>query len=151
MMKKGFTLVELLVSIVLLSIVMLFMTNFVLSFKEQKKESNIDVNLMTNQAAISKTINYDVATYGIDDVECESSIKCTITFDDESSKTIELTNNKNSIKYYNSSNVYLIRTLSSDTFEEITYSSEELEYGTFYKIVISLTNNQDYNIEIYDY
>ncbi len=150
-MKKGFTLIELLVSIVLLSIVMLFMTSLVISFKDQKENLNIDMNLMVNQASISKTINYDAANYGISSISCESTIKCTITFDNSSTKTIEITDNGTSIKYYNASTVYLVRTISSDKFNQITYSSEVLEEGTFYKIVISLTTNTDYNVEIYDY
>lgn len=150
-MKNGFTLIELLVSIVLLSIVMLFMTNFVVSFKNQKEEANVDINLMTNQAVISKAINYDVANLGFTSISCESTIKCTITFDDASTRTIEITDNGTSIKYYNGSTVYLVRTITSDTFSEITHSSQTLQYGTFTKIVLNLTNNTDYNIEIYDY
>lgn len=150
-MKNGFTLIELLVSIVLLSIVMLFMTNFVVAFKNQKEEANIDINLMTNQAIISRAINYDVANKGFTSVACESSTKCTITFADASTKTIEITDNGTSVKYYNGSTVYLVRTISSDTFDEITHSSQALTYSTFTKIVISMTNNPDYNIEIYNY
>lgn len=150
-MKRGFTLIELLVSVALLSIVMLFMTNFVVDFRNQKKEANIDINLMTNQAIISKTINFDIVNNVFSSISCESSIKCTITFEDASTKTIEITDNGTSVKYYNGSDIDLVRTISSDTFNEITYSSQTLTDGTFTKIIISLTNNPAYNIEIYDY
>lgn len=150
-MKKGFTLIELLVSIALLSIVMLFMTSLVISFKDQKENLNIDMNLMVNQASISKTINYDVSNYGISSISCESTIKCTISFDNSTTKIIEITDSGSSIKYYDASTVYLVRTINNDTFSEITYSSQLLEEETFYKIVISLTTNTDYNIEIYNY
>lgn len=150
-MKKGFTLIELLVSIVLLSIVMVFMINLVISLKEKKDNLNIDVDLMVNQTVISKTINYDVATYGISSVSCDNSLKCTITFKNSTIRTIEITASGTSIKYYNGTNIYLVRTIESDTFSSIIYTSQELENSTFQKIVIETTNNPDYNIEIYDY
>lgn len=155
MNKKGFTLIELLVSIVILSIIMVFITSFILNLNGQKGDAQLDLNLLVNQAAISKTINYDAYMYGIDTVNCESTKKCTITFKSgDLIKTIEITDNNKSIKYYDASNVYMIRTLSGEkTFGDISVKTEEFSNpgAKFNEIAIGFNENAGYDIKVYDY
>lgn len=156
MNKKGFTLIELLVSMIILAIIMVFITTFLLNLSNQKNDAQLDLNLLVNQAAISKILNADANIYGIESVTCPSSKKCNVTFKSGESltKTIEIVNSKKSIKYYDSNKVYMVRTLEGNReFDTISYAYRDFTdpAAKFHEITISFANNNDYNIKVYDY
>ncbi len=85
MNKKGFTLIELTVSIVLLSLIMVFMFNFlsILKKDEDKIENNTEIIVMRN--SISQYINEDIRNNeGISEISCCNEYDCTYTCPDES-------------------------------------------------------------------
>ena len=63
-MKKGFSLIELLVSLVIISVVMVFLTSFVLNLRDEKGNVDIDIPMYINQASISRALNYDAIDHG---------------------------------------------------------------------------------------
>ena len=64
MNKKGFTLVELIVSIVLLLIVSSFMMNLLVQLKTKEKDLEYSFEMELNSAFISKMINGSVVKNG---------------------------------------------------------------------------------------
>ena len=85
--KKGFTLIELMISISLLSIVLIFMMNTLVKLRDTSLASGEETNLLVGQAIISKTINNDIILNG-----GVSSYECTDNF-------IELTLMNNETRY----------------------------------------------------
>lgn len=163
MNKKGFTLVELLVSIAILTVSMVFISAFLLKLMEQKDDNAFDTDAMVNQAAISKTINYDVVSRGInDDVnlsegftsEGETKYK-TISYsfinkENGDTANISIKKDGKTIEYEIDNTLIFARTLSNSLYTNITFETEILNSGKiFTKIVIF--NDKGYNIEIYDY
>lgn len=113
-MKKGFSLIELLVSLVIISAVMVFLTSFVLNLRDDKSNVIIDVPAYINQASISRTLNYDAIKHGgICNVEITNDGKRSdITYVDN--ETREITLSDDTLVYKNGSNIELIKTLNGD-------------------------------------
>ena len=125
MNKKGFTLVELVISIALLSVVMVFLLNFLELISNEddgvEKETLVQLDKMT----VSKTINEDLHSDSISTLACTSNA-CTITT--EGGKTKKLSLNDNLLLYEDitseKTKVILKRKLSVD----YKISSEEKTY-----------------------
>ncbi len=80
MNKKGFTLVELTISIILLSLIMVFMFNFLSIIKrdEDKVEDNTKLVILRNNLA--KYLNEDIRNNGgLIDIKCCNNYDCTYT------------------------------------------------------------------------
>ena len=60
MKKNGFTLVELTISIALLSVVMIFLLNFLTLVKKEDIGIEETTNMEIDKSVISKTINSDI-------------------------------------------------------------------------------------------
>lgn len=60
MNKKGFTLIELMVSIGLMSIMLVFMMNTLVKLRDTSVASGVETNLQVGQAIITNAVNIDV-------------------------------------------------------------------------------------------
>ena len=153
-MKKGFSLIELLVSLVIISAVMVFLTSFVLNLRDEKGEINIDVQANINQASISRALNYDAIEHGgICNVEITNNGKnCEITYVDEETRQIIL--NEGTLTYKDGSNIELIKNLNGNKiFGTIEVPSNYPKiYGNkmLYKFVIS-AGGVGKDIEVFSY
>ena len=99
MNKKGFTLIELTVSIVLLSLIMVFMFNFlsILKKDEDKIENNTEIIVMRN--SISQYINDDIRNNGgINRINCCSEYDCTYTCPEDNINNYAIYMNNGKIK-----------------------------------------------------
>lgn len=141
MNKKGFTLVELVISIALLSVVMVFLLNFLELISNEddgvEKETLVQLDKMT----VSKTINEDLHSDSISTLTCTSNT-CTITT--VGGKTKKLSLNDNLLLYEDitseKTKVILKRKLSVD----YKISSEEKNYIRL--ITLTDETNADNNI-----
>lgn len=100
--NKGFTLVELVISITLLSIVLVFMMKVLISLKNKEDANGINTKLLVNQTIISKTLNNDNIKNDIKNIQyCEADKKdCVlIEFAIGTSKKLQLLNNANNCYY----------------------------------------------------
>lgn len=155
-MKKGFSLVELLVSLVIISLVMIFISSFILSIKDKKNSFTLNVPTLIDQASISKILNNDANKCEIESIALNSNKKITITYKDETSGIIEILNNDTTLKYSKDDNLIFIRTLKTGTFSNISYDNSSDDYYStfsndkiFYKYVINISTGE--NIEVYYY
>lgn len=74
-MKKGFTLVELTISVALLSVVMIFLLNFLKQINEEDIGIDLVSNLILNKNVISETINKDIHNNGgIKNANCSNGV-----------------------------------------------------------------------------
>lgn len=157
MNKKGYTLVELIVALSLLSIIIIFMMSLLVDLKAQEKEAGIDSEAQIMEATIVKTINSDIVKKGVNNFsslvstnENEDIIK--ITFNDNTDKYITITD-KTNISYGTLEEKDLIKDLPEGYEVKDSYvlnSSSGLK-----QIIIEIenkTNNKfDFNIEAYSY
>ena len=95
MKKNGFTLIEITISITLLSVIMVFL------FKYLNLVLKDETNILLDQNIISKIINEDINNNGIKDVNCSSN-SCDITLLNEERRLIEI--NENLINYKDTTN-----------------------------------------------
>ena len=97
MNKNGFTLVELIVSIVLVSIVLVSMTGTLVKLKETYNVVNEDADARIYGATISKIINDDfLKNNGIKDISCsndEDMSSCEIVLGTNQKRTLEILRN----------------------------------------------------------
>lgn len=150
--KKGFTLVELVLSVTLLSIVLIFMMAMLVDLKDKEKSNGADAKLLVNQAIISNTINTDIIKYGLESVSACASMNCFIlSFGDGNEKTLKLMSDNQTIFYGNERSTDFIRTLPNgrkySSIHYYIYANLEIiriSVGKVYK-------NEDYDAEIYNY
>lgn len=153
-MKKGFSLIELLVSLVIISVILVFITSFIVSIKDEKNGLSLNVPVLIDQAAISKILNNDANKNGISSITKNNNNKITITYKDETTGVIEISSS--TLKYSKNNNVELIKTLKNATFSSISFvSSDENYYKNFsngkkyFKYVINISTGD--KIEVYYY
>jgi prepilin-type N-terminal cleavage/methylation domain-containing protein len=154
MKKNGFSIIELIISITLLSIVLIFMLNLLISLGSKRRNLTRFLDLDVDTSLISMTLNKDINNLsGIKYIECPSVTKCEITFNkDLEIKTLEILSDSKTIKYGNNKKNDLTKKLSQNyTFGHLELTNEYLTNGTFFKIVIPINDNPKYNVEIYSY
>lgn len=138
MKKNGFTLVELTISIALLSVVMIFLLNFLTLVKKEDVGIEETTNMEIDKSVISKTINSDILkenyinTFSCTDVLCsvtlKSGAKRTITIDGNIVKYTDTTNNK--VLMSRKTNLsYTLKSTSLTTIDKITLVTENSEYN----------------------
>jgi len=153
MNKKGFTIVELVISIVLLSIVMVFMLTFMSELRGKEDVMEEDTDMLLNTTIISKKINEDILKRGgVNSINCTTT-DCEFNFKNNKNTTLTLTNNMKTINYTEGEEKILVRTLPNEEaqYKDIVISEFELDYGTLRKITIDITNFSQYKIEILSY
>lgn len=98
MNKKGFTLIELIVSIILVSIVLVSMTGTLVKLKDTYNLIYEDADARIYGATISKVINDDLLTNnGVKKVECSDDGKvniCDILMGNNKKRTLEILRNE---------------------------------------------------------
>lgn len=138
MKKNGFTLVELTISIALLSVVMIFLLNFLTLVKKEDVGIEETTSMEIDKSVISKTINSDILkenyinTFSCTDVLCsvtlKSGAKRTITIDENIVKYTDTTNNK--VLMSRKTNLsYTLKSTSLTTIDKITLVTENSEYN----------------------
>ena len=115
-MKKGFSLIELLVSLVIISIVVVFISSFVLNLRDEKGNIDIDIRTHITQAAISRRLNYDaIINSGINSVNITNSGKtCTVSYNNGKSGVVQISSDNKTLTYTYNSATELIRTLNGN-------------------------------------
>ena len=100
MNKKGFTLIELIVSIILVSIVLISMTGTLIKLKDTYSLVNEDADARIFGATISKIVNDDLLkNNGIKIIECNEDTKvsiCEIYMGNNKKRTLEILRNETS-------------------------------------------------------
>lgn len=149
-MKKGFSLVELIVSIILLTIVLIFMLSLLIKLNSKKEESN-DLGLLVDQAIITKKINGDVISLnGIESVNCDV-LSCTIVFGIGQTKYLNLSEDQRTLTYGTISEIEIAKTLPEDLeYDFITLSNSYYSDIKMTKISVKVKDNPQYMIEVYD-
>ena len=118
--KKGMTLVELIISIALISIVLSFLFKVILDVKYERDNPNYAVNNQINRSEIIKTIQEDVLKLNLTKVDFSSLFKkVKLEFSAGSYRIIEISDNNKSLKY------------SGSDFEERTWNivDDNYEFG----------------------
>ncbi len=152
MNRNGFTIVELIISVAILTIVMVFALNLLVVLNEKEINLDVDTNMVLNQAFVSKKINGDIIKNGgIKLLNCTTTY-CNFTFNNDVTKKMSLINNKKTIKYENEDYVEFTRTLPEGSYGNIVVK-EFLNYsmGTLRIITINLQDYPNYEIQILDY
>ncbi len=148
MNKKGFTLVEVTISVALLSLVMVFMLRFISDIRRNEDSISMTTDLLLNKTIIARSLNEDIKkSEGISSSICTSS-KCTLVLGNDKTKTIEISGEGRIVTYKNETDgkVDLTRRLP----EGYTYSLSKIENDLVTVIKISVSSNPEYNIEIVD-
>lgn len=104
MNKKGFTMTELIVSIAIIAVVMIFLVNLLVDIRYDKKNELYDTKNQINRAEIIKTIQNDLDGKIITDItdgSYSNNLVVNIKTDDNSTHTIQADNNH--ISYISSS------------------------------------------------
>lgn len=104
MNKKGFTMTELIVSIAIIAVVMIFLVNLLVDIRYDKKNELYDTKNQINRAEIIKTIQNDLDGKIITDItdgSYSNNLVVNIKTDDYSTHTIQADNNH---IYYTSNN-----------------------------------------------
>lgn len=143
--KKGFTLVEVAISVSLLSFVMVFLLRFISEIRKDEDTISLNTEMLLNKAVISKTINEDINETGISSLTC-SNTKCTIALKNNKTKTIEITNDGSKLTYKNITDdeIELTKILPN----EYVYNIKKTENANLYLIEIEIDSHPEYNIEI---
>lgn len=106
MNKKGMTLVEVIVSIVLVSIILIFITKLLISVNSLYKKSKLEVDYEVLNALLIDAISTDIKKYGVNEINVTNNA-VTITFnsyresklDEPIKKRLSLTSDASYIKY----------------------------------------------------
>ena len=80
MNKKGMTLVEIIVSIVLVSIILIFITRLLIIVNGLYKKSKLEVDFEVLDTILIDTISTDINRYGVKSVSLDGKKSVTITF-----------------------------------------------------------------------
>lgn len=156
MNKNGYTLVELIVGTLLLSILIIYMTSLLVDIKEKEITSGIDSKALVVEATVTKIINSEINKLGlinfakISNNNNEEIIK--LNFKNGTSKYIKIIN-KNHIIYGNENKIDLEKDLPNNYLVEEAFVENSI-YG-LNKMVIKIKNKEndklDFNIEAYSY
>ena len=138
MKKNGFTLVELTISIALLSVVMIFLLNFLTLVKKEDAGIEETTNMEIDKSVISKTINSDIlkenyintlsCTEVLCDITLKSGAKRSITIDGNLVKYTDTINNKVLLSR-KTSLPYTLKSTSLTTIDKITFVTKNFEYN----------------------
>ena len=148
--KKGFTLIELTISLVLLSVVLIFVLNFYNIIRNNESNNTFESKLELNKSLIASNLYKDIYSCGgISDVTCDSN-SCIITLNNNQKRKLELSDPLNTsykkLKYINETNNEII--YSRDAIDGYNFNIEYEELTTIHKIVIKQWNDVSYQIEI---
>lgn len=144
--KNGFTLVEIAISVTLLSVVMVFMIKFIAILRTDEDSIGLETDLILNKTIISRTIHEDIiGSNGISSLSC-TNLKCTFSLKDGSSRSAEVINEGTTLVYKNitKNEILLSRKLPNNLV--FVLSGSETTY--LYMINIAVDSHTEHNIEI---
>lgn len=153
MNKKGFTLIELIVSIILVSIVLISMTGTLVKLKDTYSVVNEDADARIYGATISKIVNDDLLkNNGIKTIDCNEDEKvsiCEISMGNNKKRTLEILRNEtpNDSEKITSNG----KEIGTKTYEKTTLRYSDSTTGDVKTILIKTielvirTNNEDGN------
>lgn len=145
--KKGFTLIEVAISVTLLSVVMVFMIKFVSIIKSDEDLIDIETDLILNKTIISRTIHEDIIlANGIASLNCLTNTKCTIELNNGESRNLEIIMDGTTLVYKNTSNDEIL--LSKKNPNDYKFSLNKNETAYLYLLNIGVDSHPEYNIEI---
>lgn len=142
--NKGLTIVELVVSIVLISTVLILITNLYLRTRNVYKNDGVEMEYELTKSIIIDAIEQDINNRLLSNVSGSSSI--TFTYQDGTTKNLSVSGSgDNAYVEYD----YITRKLPSGTV--ISGISRSNIYGNLYEIKVNITakNGKDYSINIY--
>ncbi|MEG1850513.1 MAG: prepilin-type N-terminal cleavage/methylation domain-containing protein [Bacilli bacterium] len=150
--KKGFTLLELLVSMALLSLILIFLLNMLIKLKDVNIVNKTSLDFSVSQALNSKEINGDIyKNKGIKSVLTTNKYLLEFTLGDESKRKLIIEDG--AIKYYKFiKELERYELIYSDKPINDQYNSISYTYDgrlNLYKIILELNNNKKFNTEIY--
>ncbi len=148
MNNKGFSLIEIMSTFLLLSVILVLLVELLLSLKSMYKEGDLKTTLYINQANMEKQIYSDIFNNrNISLASC--GINCVTITTDNTTKQLKIINN--SITYDN----YAMKLTSGSKIGELTYdTTTQIVNGkpiNLYKIDIPVTNklvSGDFGIHI---
>ncbi len=147
--KNGFTLIEISISVTLLSVVMVFMFKFLDIIRKDEVGMSDKTDMLINKTLISKTINEDIrASLGINNIECIDN-SCTLVLNNDESKVIELSKDKRTLTYKNiTTDEVILRRKTSDGY---IYNLSLKQNDSLKLIEIGIDSHEEYNVEIVYY
>ncbi len=81
MNKKGFTIIEVILSVLLVTIILISMTGTLLKLREVYSVINEDTDIMIYNSSITRIINNDViVNRGVSSITCTTNKSCDLTF-----------------------------------------------------------------------
>ena len=154
--KNGFTLIEVIVSVVLVSIVM---TSLLASLIQLRKTYNViheNSDIIVYTSSISRVINNDLSkNNGIKMITCSSNTKCEMKLGNDSNRTIEILENtegneehkkvKTSLRYLDTSESREPKLIYIRTFELDRYKKDGVESAKGYAFLDLTTQTKEYN------
>ena len=139
MNKKGFTLVELSISVTLLSLVMVFMFKFLSDIRK-------DEDLISFRTEMLLNINEDIREAGgISTLSCTSS-KCSIGLKDNTLRELEIINKGAVLSYKNVSTNRLDFTRKLPSGYVFNFS--KVETSQVFVLSIIMDSKEEYNVDI---
>lgn len=158
-MKKGFTILELLVSIIILSVVLTFAMNLFLRVRSAYTNSKSNVNMEISKSIVIDSVMSDVNKYVVKSVSCTSDT-ATLQFEKENEiitkqLIFDSSDSRNDYIKYNTvnSNEAIVRKLPNNTLIgplSCTFRAH-ISIGKlnhlYFKVIDS--NGNDYSIDIF--
>lgn len=146
MNKKGFTLVEVSISVALLSLVMVFMLRFLSDIRKDEDAIGFRTEMLLNKSIISKNINEDIRSAGgISTLSCTSN-KCTFLLKDNTSRELEIINEGSVLSYKNTTTEKIDFTRKLPNGYVFNFS--KMENPQVFVLDIIMDSEQEYNVQI---
>ena len=149
MKKQGFTLVELILSIVLVSIIIVTMVGTLLKIRQSYSIINQNIEARTYKALIAKVINeHFIKNGGVKNINCSSNTKCELLLGNNKTMTLEIIENdiKTEEVKDSTNNVVATRKIQTSTLK---YYGNQYNYLKTLKSVKTTYVNSDVIIDGY--
>lgn len=146
MKNRGFTVVELMTTFVLISVIATLLIKLTISLKELYISGDMRTVLLTKQGTLTDKIKNDLNNKVLSEIKSCGDNCITFTYD-TGSKNLKVDKTKKIITYDN----YSIKLSDSSSFGDIYINKDDLDIGSIIKINVSIKNKLlkgDYGISI---
>ena len=153
-MKKGFTVVELIVSFSLTMVIVVFLFQIVISLKNMYTANSLKTELLNKQAIISDKINSSFNKKTITNVTKCGSYCLNFVYNDNTSEILKIDYNENSFQFGSYKTILPDNSYISNPSIDIVYSGTFLENSNNSILVINIPiyneffKNQNYGINV---
>lgn len=153
-MKKGFTVVELIVSFSLTMVIVVFLFQIVISLKNMYTANSLKTELLNKQAIISDKINSSFNKKTITSVTKCGSYCLNFVYNDNTSEILKIDYNENSFQFGSYKTILPDNSYISNPSIDIVYSGTFLENSNNSILVINIPiyneflKNQNYGINV---